>query len=336
MIAGLDKDLQIGGRRVCGRLFLAPMAGLTHVAFRQMVAGYGGYGLLFSEMCSAKALPFENRAVSPVFRWADAELPDLVCQIFGADASVMARAAKRIQAEGFFGVDINMGCSVAPICKQGAGAALLKDPVRAAEIVAAVREAVSIPVFVKFRTGWTDCPESAVDLAGRLVRAGADALVFHPRVAPDRRTRPPKWDYIRDVKEAACVPVFGNGEVFSRQDCMRMLQTTGCDGVAIGRMALAKPWLFAQWALGFEPSGDIYHECAHTMLDLLEKHFEPVNALRRYRKWIVYFAANFVYGHRFSAQVRKAADIAAARRAVDAFFASDPSLGSGPNRNLFQ
>jgi nifR3 family TIM-barrel protein len=336
VISGVDKDIEIGGRNVCGRLLLAPMAGLTHVAFRQLVAEYGGYGLLFSEMCSAKALPAENRAVSSVFRWEDNELSRLVCQIFGSDAFVMAKAAKRIQAEGFFGVDINMGCSVAPICKQGAGAALLKDPLRAVAIVEAVRDAVSIPVFVKYRTGWTDSPEPAMDLGQRFARAGADALVFHPRVAPDRRARPPKWDYIRAVREAVSVPVFGNGEVFSQKDCTDMLQSTGCHGVALGRLALARPWIFAQWALGFQPPKDIYHHCAHRMLDLLENHFEPVNALRRYRKWIVYFSANFIYGHMFAARVRKASDISCARRAVDAFFASDPSLGKSPNRNFFQ
>ncbi|MCF8024678.1 MAG: tRNA-dihydrouridine synthase family protein [Desulfobacteraceae bacterium] len=311
------------------------MAGLTNVAFRELAAEYGGFGLMFTEMCSAKALPAENPRVSSVFGWRGPELPYLVCQIFGADRAVMARAAKRIESEGFFGVDINMGCSVAAICKQGAGAALLRVPGRAAELVAEVRQAVTIPVSVKFRTGWSDSPRPALELAGRLAEAGADAFVFHPRVAPDRRSRPPKWSHIQAVKEAVGIPVFGNGEVFSEHDCVRMIETTGCDGVAIGRMALARPWIFAQWARGFEPGGDIYQKCAHRMLELLEKHFEPINALRRYKKWIGYFAANFTYGHGFASRVGRAADIAEARKTVENFFCTDPARNTFPNMNLF-
>ncbi|MFP4194851.1 MAG: tRNA dihydrouridine synthase [Desulfosalsimonas sp.] len=330
-----NRDVSIRDRKIVPNLLAAPMAGFTHVAFREMISGFGGFGLMFTEMCSAKALPSENPRVSPVFKWREIELPYLSCQIFGADPGVMAEAARRIESEGFFGVDINMGCCVAAICKQGAGAALLKDPERAIRIVAQVRQAVSIPVTVKFRTGWSDSPVPARDLTAGLAEAGADALIFHPRIAPDRRLRPPKWDYIRIVKQTADIPVFGNGEVFLEDDCVRMMETTGCNGVAVGRMALARPWIFAQWARGFEPEEDIYQKCAHRMLDLLEKYFEPTTALRRYKKWIGYFAANFTYGHSFAALVRRAGDSGQARRALDKFFRDSPQLNSLPNMNLF-
>ncbi|MFO7931220.1 MAG: tRNA dihydrouridine synthase [Thermodesulfobacteriota bacterium] len=336
MIPHIDRCINIRGRKVAPGLLIAPMAGLTHVAFRELAAEYGGFGLMFTEMCSAKALHMENRRVSPVFRWRDSELPHLSCQIFGADPEAMARSAARIESEGFFGVDINMGCSVAAICKQGAGAALLRDHEKAGQIVSAVRSAVSIPVTVKFRTGWTDSAGPAVELAARLAGAGADALILHPRVAPDRRSRPPKWDHIRAVKQAVKVPVFGNGEVFSQKDCARMLETTGCDGVALGRMAIARPWVFARWSDGFSPGDEIYPQCALRMTELLEKHFEPVFALRRYKKWIGYFAANFTYGHRFASTVRRASDIAGARRAVEEFFSASPQRNSSPNMNLFR
>lgn len=336
LITRLNRTVRIGGRAVSSRLLLAPMAGLTHVAFRELAAEYGGFGLMFTEMCSAKALQVENPRVSPVFRWRAEELPYLSCQIFGADPETMARAAGRIASEGFFGVDINMGCSVAAVCKQGAGAALLREPDRAVEVVAGVRAAVSIPVTVKLRTGWTCDPGPAAELAARLAGAGADALIFHPRVAPDRRSRPPKWDHIRLVKQAVAIPVFGNGEVFHGSDCLRMLRETGCDGVAVGRMALARPWIFAEWTRGMEPADDIYQACAHRLLDLLEKHFAPVDALRRYKNWIGYFAANFTYGHTFAKRVRRTGDISAARRQVDAFFSTRPARNSAPNMNLFR
>ncbi len=332
----LNTPIRIGGKTAEKRLLIAPMAGYTHVAFRELMESFGGYGLLFTEMCSAKAVPNENPGHSLVFRWRSQELPRLVCQIFGADARVMADAARRVEAEGFFGVDINFGCAVAAVCKKGSGAALLKTPDAAAAMVAAVREAVSIPVSVKYRTGWSDDPKPAIEMARRFEDAGADALTFHPRVAPDRRTRPPRWDYIRMVKQAVGIPVFGNGDVFDATDCMRMLETTGCDGISIGRIALAAPWTPAMWTCGMEVDAGLYCFCARRMMDLLQRHFEPITALRRFKKWMLFFAAGFKFGHRLSADIRGARDIDAACAIIDRFFASDPEKNPRPNMNLFR
>jgi tRNA-dihydrouridine synthase B len=237
----LNRPLTIGQTTIDRRLVLAPMTLLGHIAFRELMAGFGGYGLLFGEMCSARRIPQEAQTGSAYFRWRERERQHLVMQIFGANPTAMARAARIIEEKGLYGVDLNFGCSVATICKQRCGAALLKTPDQAARIVEVVRQAISIPLFVKFRTGWTDDPAIPVDLARRFASAGADALTFHPRVAPDRRSRPPRWDYIKRVKEAVTIPVFGNGDVFDETDCLRMLEATGCDGVAIGRMAIARP-----------------------------------------------------------------------------------------------
>ena len=332
----LSQPIAIGGKTVRNRLLVSPMAGYTHVAFREVVAHYGGYGLLFTEMCSAKAVPRENPKHSLVFRWRDEELPHLVCQIFGSEPTVMADAARRIEDCGFFGVDINFGCSVAAVCKRNAGAALLRTPAQALAIVSAVRDAVSIPVFIKFRTGWTDDPGPAVDMARRFEAAGADALTFHPRVAPDRRTRPPRWGYIGMVSKAVSIPVFGNGEVFDVEDGMRMIETTGCDGISIGRIVLANPWTPAQWVNGLVVDNDMYYRCSRRMLETMRLHFEPVTALRRYRKWAMFFAAGFKYGHRFSAQIRAAKSCEETIRTIDAFFASNPDRNRRPNMNLFR
>ena len=196
------------------------------------------------------------------FMWRKEELPHLVCQLYGDDPEIMARAAERVAADGFMGVDINFGCSVAVVCKHNCGAALLKDPVRAGKIVSAVRKAVPLPLFVKYRTGWQDDVAGAVDMARRFADEGADALTFHPRVAPDRRSRQPKWAYIGKVKSAVSIPVFGNGNVFDLRDCERMVSETECDGVAVGRLAVARPWTFAQWTDGFAPDACIYRRCA--------------------------------------------------------------------------
>ncbi len=325
----------IKDRQIDNRLVLAPMSGLGHIAFRELLEHYGGYGLLFSEMCSARAVPQENRHVSPVFSWREQELASLVCQIFGSDPTIMARAAQRVEKEGFFGIDINFGCSVAAICKKNCGAALLKNPKLAVEIVQAVRKAVSIPVFVKFRTGWRDDPRIAVDFSRRFEDAGSDALTFHPRVAPDRRSRPPRWEHIERVRERVSIPVFGNGNVFDERDCLKILNDTGCAGVAIGRIAIARPWIFSMWTEGFSPGPEIYRETALKMAELLEKHYDPARAVQRFKKFAIYFAANFRFGHSIYGKLCRASDMQAIRENICRVFEKIPETVPRPNMNMF-
>ena len=335
-IKGLEKlnqPLRIGNRRISRRLNLAPLTFLGHVAFRELLSEFGGYGLLFTEMCSAKTVPHENRFKSPYFRWRDQERQRLVCQIFGRDPDTMATAAARIQSEGFFGVDINFGCSAGSICRHQCGAALLRSPQEAIRIVAAVRRAIDIPLFVKYRVGWHDSPEPAVDLAHRFELEGVDALTFHPRVAPDRRARPPKWEYIGLVKQVVNIPVFGNGDVFDADDCGRMLTQTDCDGIALGRLAVAQPWIFAVWNDGYSPPPDIHRQTAIRLLALLERHYEEMAALRRFYRFAYYFAANFTFGHTFYSGVRKAPNLRAAAAEVESFFKSSPQLCTRLNHN---
>ncbi len=331
----LNKPLSIGSRSIANRLVLAPMAFLGNIAFRELVETFGGYGLLFTEMCSAKRIPNENRYISSYFRWRDEELSYLVCQIFGADPTLMATAAQRIEKEGFFGIDINFGCSEVSICRQNCGAAILNQPDLANKIVAAVRKTVSIPLFVKFRTGWKDDPRAAVDLAKRFEDAGADALTFHPRIAPDRRSRPPRWEYIGMVKQAVSIPVFGNGNVFDQNDCSKMMATTGCDGVAIGRMAIARPWLFAEWSDALKVDPDIYFQSASRLAKLMLKHFSPAKALRRFKKFALYFSANFKFGHTLFSGIQNADDMQEVETVLFRFFETPAETVSRPNMNFF-
>lgn len=332
----LSQPLNIGSKSIDNRLVLAPMTFLGNVAFRELLSQYGGYGLLYSEMCNAKAVPTENRFISPYFRWRDEERPRLVCQIFGADPAVMARAARRVEAEDLFGVDINFGCCNGSICRQNCGAALLKEPDLAVRIVGEVRRAVSFPLSVKFRTGWKDDPRSAVDLARRFEGAGADALIFHPRVAPDRRSRPPRWEYIGMVKKAVSIPVFGNGDVFDRDDCRRIIEKTGCDGVALGRMAIARPWIFAEWTNGLKPGPNIFLQAALQLAGLLTKHYDPIQAIRRFKRFGFYFAASFKFGHSLYSQLLNASDMLQVEQILQRFFDKSPDLAASPNLNFFK
>jgi len=333
--AFLNQSLDIGKKSIHRRLTLAPMAKLGNLAFRELISGYGGYGLLFTEMCGAKSVIHGDPGKHFAFKWKQEELPELVCQIFGNDPEIMAKAAVRIEKEGFFGVDINFGCCGSSIRKQNFGAYLLKNPPLAGKIVAEVRKRISCPLFIKFRTGWEDNPGPAVEFAKRFEDAGADALTFHPRVAPDRRTRKPKWGYIGLVKESVSIPVFGNGNVFDFKDCKEMLEKTGCDGIALGRLAVAKPWIFAEWSDNFNTDIDVYRECALKFTDSLLKHFEPSVAVRRFSRFAPYFSGNFRFGHAFYSSIRGAETMETTRRILQNFFETQPELVSRPNMNMF-
>ncbi|MFW5501396.1 MULTISPECIES: tRNA dihydrouridine synthase [unclassified Maridesulfovibrio] len=331
----LGTPITIGGKSIPNRLWLAPMAGLTHTAFRQVLAHYGSCGLAFTEMCSARAVPTENPRISPVFSWHEWELPSLVCQIVGAEPEEMVIAAERVEREGFFGVDINMGCSARGMIKREAGAALLKTPDKAVAIVEAVRKAVSIPVFVKFRTGWSKEIGPAVALAKDLEAAGADCLVFHPRVAPDKRTRPPYIDHIRYIKEAVSIPVFGNGDITTPQHCQDMLDKTGCDGISIGRMAVARPWIFAQWTTGFTPDDNIFQDYVLRLATALEQEFDPIRGIKRFKLFMAYFAANFRFGHSLQAKFATAKTMDDVRRLAMKHIKPDMQLSPTPNMSLY-
>ena len=172
-------------------------------------------------------------------------------------------------------------------------------------------------------------------LARRFEDAGADALTFHPRVAPDRRSRPPKWEYIGRVKQAVSIPVFGNGNVFDRADCLKMLLKTGCDGVAVGRMAIARPWLFAEWTAAYQSGDEIYLDCALRLAGLLEAHFDAPQALRRFKRFNYYYAASFKYGHTLSSAFQRAEDMISARNSVQQFFERPAETVARPNLNFF-
>lgn len=332
----LNRPLKIGCRTIPNRLVLAPMTFLGHVAFRQVLAEFGGCGLMFSEMCSAGRIPNEDRRVSAYFRWRDEEASMLAFQIVGNHPEKMVRAAERIESEGLWGVDINLGCSATSICRHNQGAAMLKDVRAAVEMVDHVRRSVKCPVTVKFRTGWQDDPRIPVDLARRLEEVGVDALTFHPRVAPDRRNRPPKWAYIGLVKEAVSIPVFGNGDVFDARDCLKMMQNTDCDGVALGRIAIAQPWLFAQWTQGQEPSTSIHLETAMRLLDAIQVHFDTVSALRRMKRYSTYLAANFVFGNTLYNRIRIAKDMGEVKNVLLSFLKNNPQQLQRPNQNFMR
>lgn len=331
----LNSPLQIGAQIISNRLVFAPMAYVGNIAQRALVDHYGGCGLFFSEMCSSCRIPHERPEHSLFYTWRNEERERLVVQIVGNDKKKMADAARRVEAAGLFGVDINMGCSTKAICSIGAGAALLKDPESALAVIEAVRAAVRFPVMVKYRIGWKDDPEAAVQMAKRFEALGVDALTFHPRVAPDKRTRPPKWEYIGLVKQEVKIPVFGNGNVFSREDCFKMMTTTGCDGVSLGRIAIAQPWVFSAWTQGVSLNTTVYADALNNLSEMMENYFPAAQALRRFRRMAEYFCTNFRFGHSLYKGIFAAKNMEEIRTALKAFFSRPLDLALYPNLNLF-
>ena len=225
---------------------LAPMAGVTDLAFR-LLAKEMGCGLVYSEMVSAKGLLYENCRTKDLMRIDPRERPTAI-QLFGSVPEEVAEAARRVAESGADIIDFNMGCPTPKIVKNGEGSALLRTPALASAILQAMVAAVPIPVTVKIRAGWDLRTINAVEIAKRAEQAGVRAIAVHARTREQFYSGHADWDIIRQVKQAVNIPVIGNGDVRVVQDAEKLLSETGCDGVMVGRAACGNIWIFHQIA----------------------------------------------------------------------------------------
>ena len=238
--------MNIGNIELSAPLALAPMAGITDLPFR-LICRRLGCGMTVSEMVSAKGLLYKNVKTTEMLRIDDGERPTAI-QLFGSVPAELAEAARMVEASGADMIDFNMGCPVPKIVNNGEGSALMKNPQLAHDILAAMVKAVKIPVTVKFRAGWDDAKRNAVEIARAVEAAGVSAVAVHGRTRQQFYEGKADWSIIADVKQAVKVPVFGNGDIFTVADGLRMLEQTGCDGLMIGRGADGNPWLFTALA----------------------------------------------------------------------------------------
>ena len=266
-----ETKLKIGELELGQGLILAPMAGITDLSFRRIAKSFD-VDLVTSEMVSSEGL-VRNRASTKMLLQSHVEEKPLAIQLFGSDPKVVAEAARIVADEGADIIDLNMGCPVPKVVRQGAGAALLRNPETVAMLVDAVRQAVSIPVTVKTRSGWSQSKINVSEVARVAEDAGADAITIHPRTAKQGFSGSADWPLIARVKQAVNIPVIGNGDVTRPEDVGKMRKLTQCDGVMIGRGAMGNPWIFEQ-ARQLTKGQPLYGPTQQERLDVVRRHLE--------------------------------------------------------------
>lgn len=236
--------MKLGNVAIDVPVALAPMAGITDLPFR-LICRRLGCGYTVSEMISAKGLLYNNTKTKEMLKIDSGERPTAI-QLFGSVPAELAEASRIVAERGADMIDLNMGCPVPKIVNNGEGSALMKQPALAYEILAEMVKAVDIPVTVKFRAGWDDAHRNAVEIAKAAEAAGVAAVAVHGRTRQQFYEGKADWKIIAEVKKAVKIPVFGNGDIFSAADGLRMLKETGCDGLMVGRGADGNPWIFQQ------------------------------------------------------------------------------------------
>ena len=304
------QTLKIGDVSLKNNLILAPMAGVTDLPFRLLCKEQGA-GLLCMEMVSAKAIYFNNKNTEELLTIDDRE-PPVSLQLFGSDPDIISEMAKKIENRPFSILDINMGCPVPKVAGNGEGSALMKNPKLVEEIVSKTAKAIKKPVTVKIRKGFDDEYINAVEIARIAESAGAAAVAVHGRTREQYYSGKADWDIIRQVKEAVKIPVIGNGDVTSPEAARQLMETTGCDGIMIGRGAQGNPWIFRQilhWMeTGEEEPKPDLEEVKSMILRharMLVEYKGAYTGIREMRKHVAWYTAGYPNSAKLRARVNE-------------------------------
>ena len=295
--------MQIGNIKVDNPLFLGPMAGVTDWAFRTICAELGA-GVTVTEMVSSRALVYQDKKSKALLKKNEGSICG--AQIFGNDPAIMAQGAQlALEISGCDFLDINMGCPVTKVVKANAGSALMKDEEHAVKMVSEIIKNVKKPVTVKMRIGWDSDSKNCVSLAKKLESVGVSAIAVHGRTKKQMYEGKADWSYIKLVKEAVHIPVIGNGDIRSVEDMIKMLETTGCDMVMIGRGILGDPWLI-QRCVQYLETGEISNETSveekfklayNHAVSLCELKSERVG-MKEMRSHAAWYMKSLKYSHR--------------------------------------
>ena len=268
-------EFMIGNVKLGSRVLLAPMAGVSDRAYRELCVKFGA-GYCVSEMVSSKALSFNSKKSEELMDISEYERPCGI-QIFGDDPECMAQAAEHAMLNHPDIIDINMGCPAPKISSNGSGSALMRDPQLCGEIVRAVVKSCDVPVTVKIRKGWDDENVSAVEVAKICEQAGASAVTVHGRTRMQYYKPPVDYDIIRKVKRAVSIPVIANGDIDSAEKAKQVLEQTECDLIMVGRATLGNPWLFSQINTYIDdPDTELVFPTFEEKLDVMIEHIEAM------------------------------------------------------------
>lgn len=314
-----------------GKVWLAPLAGITNLPFRLIARQYG-CDLCFTEMISAAGLIRDSAKTIEYLQSCPEDQP-LGFQIFGADPAIMAEAARFVAGHQPDLIDINMGCPVRKVVKSGSGAALMREPVLAGKIIEAVVKASEVHVTVKIRAGWTRSSQNAVEMAGIAEKSGAAAVIVHGRTADQGFSGHADWEIIAGVKQAVKIPVVGNGDIWKPSDALDMMAQTGCDAVMVGRGALGNPWIFSGIKQKLAGAGKMFAPTPADRHLIIKKHWELEAqycgerlADRTFRKHLLWYTKGLTGSSRFREMVGKMKDRRAMFVEIDKYFASVEGL----------
>jgi nifR3 family TIM-barrel protein len=293
--------MKIGNLSLENPVFLAPMAGITDPPFRKMVREYG-CGLAFTEMISANGIVRKTDNNRRYITSFPGDRP-LGVQIFGADPSILAEAARIVTGADADLIDINMGCPVKKVVKTGAGVALMGNPDRVSEILRSVRKATPLPLTVKIRSGFSSRSITAVQIAQIAQDCGVDAVIIHSRTADQGLIGNANWEIIKEVKEYLRIPVVGNGDIKEPDDARRVIALTGCDAVMVGRGVLGKPWNLKNIISYLEGRDKHYMPSLLEREEIIKCHLEmsilyagEKHGIMRFRKHLLWYINGFKGG----------------------------------------
>ena len=330
------REMTIGSFKITPNLVLAPMAGVTDSSFRRLIKELGGVGLIVTEFISVEAITRGNLRTHRMMKFLPEERP-LSIQIFGHNEERMASAAQIIEESGADIVDINCGCPAKKVVNGGGGSSLLRDLPQLEKILRRVRQAITIPLTMKIRTGWDDASINAVEVARLIEDCGGDMVAIHGRTRMQGYSGRANWETIAAVKQAVSIPVTGCGDITAPEQAIDRLNETGVDAVMIGRGAIANPWIFRQTSelmrgeTPYHPPLEEKQRVLHRFYELMRDEMPEKGLTGKLKQMCGYFTHGLAGGARLRERVFHSQTVQEIYEKIDEYFASMIARGVPPD-----